>query len=114
IALLSVTEGRLHAWMRRYQFLSFAALILILLPFSVDQIRQALYPQLEKPHTSMDYMRPDVTTMKADDYEQLAEDATRAREPVPELDASYDRYSAMPQGKTKPLSVQQEFDPNAV
>lgn len=46
IALMGVTEGKLRLWLRRYQMLSFAALFLMLLPFSVQQIREAIYPQL--------------------------------------------------------------------
>ena len=47
--LLSVTTGALKQWLVRYQALSFLTLVIILIPFSVDYIRQAFYPQLEKP-----------------------------------------------------------------
>ena len=38
---------RLARWLKRYTWLSFASLVLILLSFSVTQVRYALYPQLE-------------------------------------------------------------------
>ncbi len=47
-ALLPFAKGRWVTWLQRYLWLSFAALLLILLPFAVQQARQALYPQLEK------------------------------------------------------------------
>lgn len=47
-ALLPFAKGKFLIWLRRYLWLSFAALLLILLPFTVQQARKALYPQLEK------------------------------------------------------------------
>lgn len=48
IALFRVTpEGRLRLPVRIYQFLSAAALLLALIPFVADQLRLAIYPQLE-------------------------------------------------------------------
>jgi hypothetical protein len=48
IALLTVApEGRLRTFCRRYQWVSLAALVLLLIPFTVTQLRTAVYPQLE-------------------------------------------------------------------
>lgn len=40
-------RGRLQAWLDRYRWVSAAALVLIALPFALEQARSALHPQLE-------------------------------------------------------------------
>lgn len=47
LALVKVTTGVWQARMKYYSYSSFALLILIAIPFSVDSVRQAFYPQLE-------------------------------------------------------------------
>lgn len=53
-ALLSIgllrllPEGRLAVWIGRIKYLALALLLLQLLPFAVDQVRMAIYPQLER------------------------------------------------------------------
>ena len=42
-------EGRWSSLARAYRFGAFGVLALIALPFMVDQVRLALYPQLERP-----------------------------------------------------------------
>ena len=50
IALLRVLPpGRARRIMTLYRNLSLAVLLIIALPFMVDQVRQALFPQLERP-----------------------------------------------------------------
>ncbi|RLA07848.1 MAG: hypothetical protein DRQ54_04930, partial [Gammaproteobacteria bacterium] len=50
MALLPVMPtGRFRGVLDRYRWLSVLALVLIILPFSVGQIRQGIYPQLERP-----------------------------------------------------------------
>ena len=50
IALLPLLPaGRAYKFFDRYRWLSVLALVVMILPFSVDQIRQAIYPQLERP-----------------------------------------------------------------
>ncbi|HEV8332931.1 MAG TPA: hypothetical protein VGQ22_16015 [Steroidobacteraceae bacterium] len=47
VALLRfVPQGRLHAWVRRYQFVSLVAVAFVLIAFGVEQWRFALHPQL--------------------------------------------------------------------
>ncbi|PCK09267.1 MAG: hypothetical protein COA42_04860 [Alteromonadaceae bacterium] len=53
VALLNVTDGKLHRWLRYYQMLSFLALVLLFLPFSIQQVREAIHPQLEHPYYSV-------------------------------------------------------------
>ncbi|OUR64683.1 hypothetical protein A9Q79_05120 [Methylophaga sp. 42_25_T18] len=49
-ALLKVLPtGKFKVWIQRYFFLSVAAVVLISLPFMVQQARQGIYPQLEYP-----------------------------------------------------------------
>lgn len=49
-ALLRVLpEGRAKRWIEIYRNLTILALVLIALPFMVDQIRLGLYPQLQQP-----------------------------------------------------------------
>lgn len=40
-------QGRLHAWLDRYRWVSALALVLIAIPFVLDQARSAMHPQLE-------------------------------------------------------------------
>lgn len=47
-ALLPFAKGTWVRWLQRYLWLSFALLLIIALPFLVQQARQVLYPQLEK------------------------------------------------------------------
>lgn len=50
LALIAlVPASRIRRLLVIYRNLSFLTLALLLLPFAVDQVRQALYPQLEKP-----------------------------------------------------------------
>jgi hypothetical protein len=49
VALLKVLPtGRFRQWMQRYFALSIVAIIVISLPFMVQQARQGIYPQLER------------------------------------------------------------------
>lgn len=53
LALMPVVSGRFKQWLGYYQSASFVILAIIIIPFSVDQIRQAIYPQLEHPWRTM-------------------------------------------------------------
>lgn len=46
--LRHLPEGRLAVWVGRFKYLMLFFLILQLLPFAIDQVRLAVYPQLEK------------------------------------------------------------------
>lgn len=47
LALLPWVSGAFARWLKRYAWLSFASLLLVLLSFSITHVRYALYPQLE-------------------------------------------------------------------
>ena len=49
LALLPLVSGKFKTFLTRYTYISFLALALILLPFSVQQARQVFYPQQEFP-----------------------------------------------------------------
>jgi hypothetical protein len=49
-ALLSVLpKGKFARWVGIYRYLALGALLIIFIPFAVDQVRVALFPQLEQP-----------------------------------------------------------------
>ena len=54
IALLRVLpQGRLRSWAHGYRNLSLIALVLIAIPFMINEVRIGLYPQLEQPWWSL-------------------------------------------------------------
>ncbi|MBU2222862.1 MAG: hypothetical protein KKB00_02405, partial [Gammaproteobacteria bacterium] len=55
LASLKIASGRALLWLQRGSQLCAVLLFLLLLPFAVDQIRLAIYPQLEKPWHSIQY-----------------------------------------------------------
>ena len=56
LALLRVApQGRLGNFARRYQWVSVALVALLLVPFTIDQVRLALHPQLELPQLGRNF-----------------------------------------------------------
>lgn len=55
LALLKIASGRALKWLQRASQLCAVMLLLLLLPFAIDQVRLAIYPQLEKPWHSIQY-----------------------------------------------------------
>lgn len=53
LALLPLAKGKIQPWLQKATYLNVLVILAVLLPFSVDQIRQAIYPQLEKPYQLM-------------------------------------------------------------
>ena len=64
LALLKIASGRALLWLQRTGKLCSLALALLLLPFAVDQIRVAIYPQLEFPWHNMQYGGQQAATEK--------------------------------------------------
>ena len=59
IALLRVTpEGKLRQWVRSYQLISAALLVVVLVPFVAGQLRDAIYPQLEPQYPRAGLLAP--------------------------------------------------------
>ncbi len=78
LALLRVApEGRLGNFARRYQWVSIALVALLLVPFTIDQVRLALHPQLELSQLGRDlgrdpnagYLRKLASPVSADSLE---------------------------------------------
>lgn len=57
LALLKIASGRALFVLQRASQLCALLLLLLLLPFAVDQIRLAIYPQLEKPWQHIQYQQ---------------------------------------------------------
>ncbi len=59
IALLRVTpDGKLRRWVRSYQLVSAALLVIALVPFIAGQLRDAIYPQLESQYARTGLLVP--------------------------------------------------------
>lgn len=55
--LRHLPEGRLAVWVGRFKYLMLFFLILQLLPFAIDQVRLAVYPQLEQSAGVMRFLQ---------------------------------------------------------
>ncbi len=57
VALLKVlpTLGWFTSFVRFYRNMSIIALLIIVLPFMMQQVRQSIYPQLERPNDQLEY-----------------------------------------------------------
>ena len=53
LALLPLAKGKIQPWVQKATYLNVLVILVVLIPFSVDQIRQAIYPQLEQPFLLM-------------------------------------------------------------
>jgi hypothetical protein len=82
----SYRDGRLHAWLKRLRWVAAAALLLIAIPFAIQQARTALYPQLEVPG----YGPTPVVPVALQEQEQRAEVASEMPAAPPMLAASAD------------------------
>ncbi len=90
IALLRVLpQGRIRRTVTWYRHLTLLALVLIAIPFMVDQVRNGLFPQLEQPWVviqpvspRLGALAPEVSiVMEAEP--QLADEEVRAKRPAP-------------------------------
>ncbi|MDJ0792692.1 MAG: hypothetical protein QNI98_00505 [Woeseiaceae bacterium] len=81
IALLRVTpEGRLRRWVRSYQLVSAALLVIALIPFVAGQLTNAIYPQLEPQYPRAGLLSP-VVSAPADEARQAELSLQRAAKP---------------------------------
>ncbi|RVU33395.1 hypothetical protein EOE67_16870 [Rheinheimera riviphila] len=77
LALLKIASGRVLTWLQRASQLCAVMLLLLLLPFAIDQIRLAIYPQLEKPWHSIQYQNSANTDeQQGASYERAERQAT--------------------------------------
>lgn len=131
-ALLRVTAeaGRLQNAVRLYRLLGVAALVLISLPFVVQQVRVGLYPQLERPWESaegsgnalVENTVASLTPMAPSPKRKYAPAQMEAPAPAPMAEMAreadekaskgrFDFYTSLPPPPAPPLV---EIDPNAV
>lgn len=75
LALLKIASGRAVIWLQRASQLSAVLLLLLLLPFAIEQIRLAIYPQLEKPWHSIQYQNGLAANGQYHEARQQAEQA---------------------------------------
>lgn len=119
IALLRVfPDNRLRPWLRAYRNLSWLVLVSVTIPFMVDQVCIAIYPQLEYPETSMAHR---TLAVPAPMPMALQSEAVTAMPAAPERDEPADLkrvYKADP-AKAQAYSygasdsLQQRLDPEA-
>jgi hypothetical protein len=84
IALLRVLpEGRLQRWARGYRNVSLVVLILIAIPFMVNEVRIGLYPQLERPWQTVGLGRGQVVSGKFIEKEILGDKVARQKKAKP-------------------------------
>lgn len=118
LALIKVTEGKLKTNLGLYQALSFFSLILIILPFSIDQIRQSIYPQLKHPDIAQVHQQQNIYN-KEQAYEgreydmampsisSSLEDENSYMKKRGKLSRAKSKFSSYSSAKT-------EYDPNAI
>ncbi len=112
IALLRVLpEGKFARVLRYYRHLSWLAMLVILIPFMIQQVRTAFYPQLEKPWQPV---APQIRALDSRSVAGMDESRVAISEAMPKLSTrplkkSRD-FSAERKDKQAPLA---QFDPNA-
>jgi len=111
IALLRVLpEGGFARILRYYRHLSWLAMLVILIPFMIQQVRTAFYPQLEKPWQPVVPIRTlDISPMAGMDEARIAISEAMPKLSTRPLKKSRD-FSAERKNKQAPLT---QFDPNA-
>ncbi len=87
-ALLGVLpKGRFHQWVGIYRYLAFGALLIIFIPFAVDQVRVAIFPQLERPWQ----VQPSAVPMPGRLAMEAEAKVRRSQAEAPKSEASRDR-----------------------
>ncbi len=111
-------ETRLGPWLKRYRNLSWLAVVVVALPFAVDQVRSTLYPALDLPRQYADTkgysFNADVTgAQRARDLPALAEPPAAHQESFAPAQraAPSDRLSSLSKSKATRMD---EIDPKAV
>jgi len=95
-ALLTVLpSGRFKTWTQRYFFLSVLGVVIISLPFMVQQARQGLYPQLEYQNYQVTGEQPQlVTSKRIERREKVQSKLTSERMMAPTMSLEMDSMDA--------------------
>jgi hypothetical protein len=111
VALARVAPiGKLQTAMTWYRNGSFAVIVLAFVPFAIDQVRLAIYPQLETPFGSSGFGAgaPEERLMEAKMLEREATIAPQvAMAPSQENDAAYDRNGSSRRPEFSPSATEQ-------
>ncbi len=113
IALLRVLpKNRFERSVRWYKYLSLATLLVIAIPFMVDEVRIGLYPQLERPWQGMRPVQPSlpITALTPRKLEEVKREAARA--PAADM-AQEERLMRNDKGVLVSSSLYEQVDPNA-
>ncbi|RKZ41857.1 MAG: hypothetical protein DRQ49_03735 [Gammaproteobacteria bacterium] len=114
LALVRVlpTQGWFSRSVRFYRNLSLITLLIIALPFMMQQVRQSIYPQLERPWATLEQPSYAPPTMISQSLRRpfLADQVQQAMEPLPHK-SRYQTGSFSYAGKVRSKLVQ--IDPNA-
>ena len=109
IGLLRLAKEPAKSWLLRYQYLSFALLALILVPFIAQELKRAVYPQLERPQVLTNYSQADLAVQAEPEFlhdEEVVVSAAKS--------ARSESY-ALPQMLSKPAETPRyRVDPDAV
>ena len=113
IALVRVLpDGHMRRTFSVYKWLSAAALVILLVPFAVAQIRQMIYPVLEQPYNTITQAG---STMELRDgfLAQRAAPEDIAERPAPAAPASRSKLASSSAPLEKKAKLFSEIDPNA-
>ena len=121
VALLRVlpTDGRIYQLIRNYRFAVLFFLVLMILPFIVDQARTALYPQLEHQNAAMQNYGG---INEHDEISFSTDPAPQVKKSLPgkvQSTSSYLSQSYSTRRKSKSVAIEtpvemQKIDPNAM
>jgi hypothetical protein len=117
VALLRVAPaGRLYRLVRSYLLVSAALLVIVLVPFVANQVRIAIYPQLESQRSEYIFARPaparEAGIKGTAELQQAGEDRARPRQPVPSSESLEE--IVVVSGKTAAPDRFARFAPNAI
>ncbi|WP_333797053.1 hypothetical protein [Rheinheimera sp.] len=88
LALLPLAKAKAETWLKKALYLNLLLVLLILLPFSVEQIRQAIYPQLERPYQQIQSQSSQYHEESAMAETAIAEAPAAQGAPAPQSDAT--------------------------
>jgi len=113
IALLRVLPvlGWFSRFVRLYRDLSLIALLIIVLPFMMQQVRQSIYPQLERPRIQLAKSTPYTTANQYSERDSVQRKIQQQEQISKSSSYYYDAMPAAPKLSQRKKLVQ--IDPNA-
>ncbi len=119
LALLRVlpTLGWFSRLVRSYRNISMIALLIIVLPFMIQQARQSIYPQLERPWESLEKANVGANEQYVD-WAKMDEQSSTEQQPIPaliqkhQLGRQFTPYEPTESFKVTKRQQQLQLDPN--